>query len=143
MLSRIPPIPVSVPLHHTHTLPARLHLQVPHSPFTTKDSLVRLNHLLHLIITPQEDPTPIVDMLGLNLHHARHLAVEGLAAGILEDHGHWLCVRALARHMICEVEEGKKGNAEPYDGGGVEAVRLTAHSYKILNFPFGDFLSAG
>lgn len=29
--------------------------------------LVRLNHLLHLVITPQEDPTPIVDVFRLNL----------------------------------------------------------------------------
>jgi hypothetical protein len=31
-----------------------------------------------------------VDVLGLNLEHASHLAIDGLAAGVLKDHGHWL-----------------------------------------------------
>lgn len=49
-----------------------------------------INHLLHLVITTQKDPTPVVDMLGPDLQHARHPAVDGLAAGVLKDHGHRL-----------------------------------------------------
>jgi hypothetical protein len=51
---------------------------------------MRFNHLLHFIIAPHEDPTPIVNVLGYDLQHSRHLAVDGLAAGVLEDHCHWL-----------------------------------------------------
>lgn len=37
--------------------------------------LVHINHLLHLLLTSQEDTTPVVNMLRHNLHHALHLTV--------------------------------------------------------------------
>jgi hypothetical protein len=60
-------------------------------------SSMRLNHLLHLIITAQKDAAPVMNMLRLHFHHPRHVAVDGLAAGVLKDHGHGL----LARWWAC------------------------------------------
>lgn len=47
-----------------------------------------LNHLLNLLGTAHENPTPVVDMLGLDLEHPLHFTVHGFSTRILHDHRH-------------------------------------------------------
>ena len=42
--------------------------------------LVNINDLLHLLVAAQEDARSVVDVLGHDLDHAIHVAVDGLSA---------------------------------------------------------------
>lgn len=42
--------------------------------------LVDVDNLLHLIVASQEDSTPVVNVLGHNVDHTAHLAVNSLTA---------------------------------------------------------------
>lgn len=41
---------------------------------------VDINNLLHLVVASHEDTRPIMNILGHNLHHALHPAVDRLSA---------------------------------------------------------------
>lgn len=87
-------------------------------------SLVETLYLLHLIITTHEDTRPVMNILRHNFHHSVHLAVKCLATSYsdINDHTHV-----------------KRSGNSPFS----KTIAIGAHSYKILSFPFGLFLSAG
>lgn len=43
--------------------------------------LVHVDDALDLLLAAEEDAAPVVDVLGHDLHHALHLAVDGETAG--------------------------------------------------------------
>jgi hypothetical protein len=49
---------------------------------------VRLDDLLDLLLAAHENATPVMDVFRLDLEHALHIAVDGVAAGVLHDHRH-------------------------------------------------------
>ena len=51
--------------------------------------VVHVNNPLDLIITAQENPAPVVNMLWHNIQQSLHARVDRLAARILKDHRHW------------------------------------------------------
>lgn len=59
-----------------------------HKNSSTLLLLMRRNNLLHLLLTAHENPTPIMNPLGLDLQHPLHLAIHRHAARILHNHRH-------------------------------------------------------
>jgi hypothetical protein len=49
---------------------------------------MRRNNLIHLLLTSHENPTPVMDMLRLNLQHPLHLTIHRHPARILHHHSH-------------------------------------------------------
>lgn len=50
--------------------------------------LMHINHLLHLIPTPHENPRPIMNMLRQHLQHPLHPPIHRLPARVLKHHRH-------------------------------------------------------
>lgn len=99
-------------------------------------SLMYINHFLHLIVTSHEDTRPIMDVFRHDRQHAIHAAVDRLTAGwrssinVSKDYPYfylWGGRRVVQLHHV------------PFS----KTMAMGAHSYNILSFPLGLFLSAG
>ena len=90
--------------------------------------LVHINHFLYFVIASHEDTRSIMDVLGNNSKHPFHTAIYRLASSCFETRQHM-------RQWPIGVSIGEV----PFS----KTIAMGAHSYKILNFPFGLFLSAG
>lgn len=125
--------------HRVSTNVSAIYNSMVTSAFLHSNPLLRLcvrvvyvNDLLHLVITPHEDARSIVYMLRHDRQHALHPAVDGLSARYIHptmSQSHFL------RHRGKEILEENV----PFSNTSA----IGAHSYKIRNFPFGLFLSAG
>lgn len=86
---------------------------------------VELLDLLHLIVAAHEDTGSVVDVLGLDLEHSLHVAVDSLATGY----------QLLVNQLNCWY----KTLDIPFS----KIMAMGAHSYRIRSLPLGLFLSAG
>ena len=107
--------------------------------------LMHVNDLLHLVITPHEDPRTVVDVFGHDGQHSLHLAVHGLAARWIQ-HTYMLGQpwgRKISRTGKDTNRERMEMERENGDQPFSKIMAMGAHSYRIRSLPFGLFLSAG
>jgi hypothetical protein len=112
---------------YIHSLPVTyffVTVCLPNISFSRFGLFMNVNNLLNLIAASQENPRAIVNVLWDDIEHAIHVRINCQSTRYSEP---------ISKHDSDSNRDSPFSNTKP----------IGPVSYKILNFPFGLFLSAG